>query len=82
MLKALRNGAKLVVVDPRRTSSAKWADLWLGLDVGGDVALACAVARELIETGLIDARFVARATTGYEEFAASVQPFTLEEGNA
>ncbi len=80
VLKALRNGAKLVVVDPRRTSSAKWADLWLGLDVGGDVALACAVARELIETGLIDTRFVARATTGYEEFAASVQPFTLEEG--
>ena len=80
VLKALRNGAKLIVVDPRRTSSAKWADLWLGLDVGGDVALACAVARELIVTGLTDTRFIERATTGYEEFAASVQPFTLEEG--
>ncbi len=80
VLKALRNGAKLIVVDPRRTSSAKWADLWLGLDVGGDVALACAVARELIVTGLTDRRFIERATSGYEEFAASVQPFTLEEG--
>ena len=80
VLKALHNGAKLVVVDPRRTASAKWADLWLGLDVGGDVALACAVARELIVSGLTDKRFIDRATSGYEEFEASVQPYTLEEG--
>ena len=80
VLKALHHGAKLVVVDPRRTSSAKWADLWLGLDVGADVPLACAVARELIVSGLTDKRFIERATTGYEEFAASVEPFTLEEG--
>jgi predicted molibdopterin-dependent oxidoreductase YjgC len=80
VLKALHNGGKLVVVDPRRTSSAKWADLWLGLDVGADIPLACAVARELIASGLTDKRFIERATTGYEEFAASVEPFTLEEG--
>ncbi len=80
VLKAIHNGAKLIVVDPRRTSSARWADLWLGLDVGGDVALANAVARELIVSGLIDRRFIERATTGYAEFEASVQEFTLEEG--
>ena len=48
VLKAIRRGARLMVVDPRRTPSAKWADLWLGLDVGGDIALANAVAREII----------------------------------
>ena len=43
VLKAVHNGAKLFVVDPRRTASAKWADTWLGLDVGTDVALANAI---------------------------------------
>ncbi len=80
VLKAIHAGAKLIVVDPRRTSSAQWADLWLGIDVGSDVALACTVARELIVSGLIDRRFIERATTGYAEFQASVEAFTLQEG--
>ena len=48
LLRGVRNGARVIVVDPRRTSSAEWADLWLGLDVGSDIALANAVAREII----------------------------------
>jgi predicted molibdopterin-dependent oxidoreductase YjgC len=80
VLKGLKRGAKLVVVDPRRTASAKWADLWLGLDVGTDIPLACAVARELIHADLVDRSFIDRATDGYEAFAAAVEPFTLEEG--
>jgi formate dehydrogenase major subunit len=80
VLKAVRRGAKLVAVDPRRTSSARWADLWMGLDVGSDVALANTVARELIVSDLIDRGFIERATTGFAEFQASVEPFTLEEG--
>ena len=39
LLQGVRNGARLYVIDPRRTSSAQWADRWLGLDVGSDVAL-------------------------------------------
>ena len=39
----VRNGARLYAVDPRRTSSAEWADGWLGLDVGSDIALANAI---------------------------------------
>ena len=80
VLKAIHNGARLVVIDPRRSASAQWADLWLGLDVGGDIALANAVAREIIHEGLADERFIANATSGYEEYAASVEPYTLEEG--
>ena len=45
VLKAVHRGAKLFVVDPRRTSTAQWADHWLGLDVGTDIALANTVAR-------------------------------------
>ena len=48
VLKAVNRGARLFAVDPRRTSSAAWADVWLGLDVGSDIALANAVGREII----------------------------------
>jgi len=65
-------------VDPRRTSSARWADTWLGLDVGSDIALANAVGREIIAADLVDRQFVARATTGFEQYRAAVEPYTLE----
>lgn len=78
MLRAIHQGAKLYVVDPRRTSSAQWADLWLGLDVGSDIALANAVGREIIAAGLTNAPFIERATLGFEAYRESVQPYTLE----
>ncbi len=80
LLKGVRNGARLYVVDPRRTTSAQWADVWLGLDVGSDIALANAVAREIIHAGLHNTTFIDRATVGFEEYAASVERWTLEEG--
>jgi formate dehydrogenase major subunit len=43
VLKALHRGARLYVVDPRRTPTARFADRWLGLNVGTDIALAHAV---------------------------------------
>jgi predicted molibdopterin-dependent oxidoreductase YjgC len=80
VLKAVRRGAPLYVVDPRRTGSAQWADTWLGLDVGTDIALANTIARELIHAGLTNETFINHATTGYEEYKSSVEPWTLEEG--
>ncbi len=80
LLRGLDNGAALYAVDPRRTSSAEFADLWLGLDVGTDIAMANAVAREIIAQGMHDQSFIERATTGFDAFASSVAPFTLEEG--
>jgi predicted molibdopterin-dependent oxidoreductase YjgC len=74
----VRNGARLVAVDPRRTSSAEWADVWLGIDVGSDIALANAMAREIIHSGLANMEFVNRATTGYEDYARCVEAYTLE----
>src|SRR4051812_27141457 len=68
-----------MVVDPRQTSSAQWADLWLGLDVGTDIPLANAVAREIIDAGFVNEEFVARATTGYAAFRESIEPWTLDE---
>ncbi len=69
-----------MVVDPRRTSSAEWADTWLGLDVGTDIALSNTIAREIIHAGLANRRFIDHATSQFAEYAASVEPFTLAEG--
>jgi formate dehydrogenase major subunit len=78
LLKGVRKGARVYVVDPRRTSSAQWADVWLGLDVGSDIALANAVAREIIAADLQNHRFIARATSGFDAYRVAVEPYTLE----
>jgi len=74
----MHNGARLYVVDPRRTTSAQWAAGWLGLEVGTDIALANAMAREIIAAGLVNRTFVERATTDFDAYRASVEPYTLE----
>jgi formate dehydrogenase major subunit len=77
VLKGVHRGARLFAVDPRRTSSAAWADEWLGLNVGTDVALSNAMAREIIHAGLANEAFIRRATRQFEEYRASVESFTL-----
>ncbi|MFH9832298.1 molybdopterin oxidoreductase family protein [Streptomyces sp. NPDC017201] len=77
VLKGIRNGARMHAVDPRRTSTAEWAESWLGLNVGTDIPLAHAIGREIIHAGLVNRAFVDRATSGYEEYAALVEPWTL-----
>ena len=78
LLRGVRNGARLYAVDPRRTSSAEWADVWLGLDVGSDIALANAIGREIIAAGLEDEAFIARATSDYEAYRTKVESYTLD----
>jgi len=78
VLKGIRNGARMYVVDPRRTTSAQWADAWLGIHVGSDISLANAIAREIIHAGLVNTEFVARATTGFDDYAATVENYPLE----
>ncbi|OJG07419.1 Formate dehydrogenase H [Pseudonocardia autotrophica] len=78
VLQGIRKGARMFSVDPRHTSTAHWADSWLGLDVGTDIALANAVGREIIHAGLVNHAFVQRSTSGFEDYRAAVEPYTLE----
>ena len=80
LLKGVRRGAKLYVLDPRRTSSAEWADGWLGLDVGSDIAMANTMAREIIHAGLHNPGFIEHATRDFGRFAETVERYTLQEG--
>lgn len=68
VLKAVHRGAKLFVIDPRRTSTASWAHRQLQLHVGTDIPLAHAIAREIIHSGLANTAFIERATEGFAEF--------------
>jgi formate dehydrogenase major subunit len=76
LLKGVRNGAKMYAVDPRRTTSAQWADVWLGIDVGSDIALANAVGREIISAGLANRDFIEHSTAGFDAYAADVDEWT------
>ncbi len=78
LMKGLDNGARMYSVDPRRTSSAKFADLWLGLNVGTDIALSNGVARHIITNGWHNQAFIDHSTSGFEAYAASVESYTLE----
>jgi len=78
VLKGIRNGAKMYAVDPRLSSTAKWADAWLGIHVGSDISLANAIANEIIQAGLVHEEFIRRATDGFEEYKAFVADYTLE----
>jgi len=80
LLKGVRNGARLIAIDPRRSNSAQWADLWVGLDVGSDIALANSMAREILAAGLENREFIEQATSGIDAFRAHVESWTLERG--
>ncbi|MFJ9909298.1 molybdopterin-dependent oxidoreductase [Streptomyces sp. NPDC101152] len=75
-------GAKLIVVDPRRTATAAKADLFLQIRPGTDLALLNGLLHLLYENGHTDADFIARYTEGWEEmpaFLADYPPATVAE---
>lgn len=62
----LKRGARLIVVDPRRTATAERADLHLEIRPGTDLALLNGLLHVLIEDGAIDHEFIAEHTEGWE----------------
>ena len=68
----------LIVVDPRVTKTAMMADLHLPVKPRSDIALLNGIAHVLIRDGLIDPKYIADRTSGYEEFKAFVATFTPE----
>jgi anaerobic selenocysteine-containing dehydrogenase len=77
--RARKRGAKLVVVDPRRTTIARQADLHLALRPGTDVVLAWALAAELERRGALDREFIARHVEGFEEYMTLARRWSVGE---
>jgi anaerobic selenocysteine-containing dehydrogenase len=75
---ARRNGAKLVVIDPFRTRTARASDWHLPIRPGTDVALALGMMNYIIANGLCDAPYVAAHTSGFEELRKRAAAYTPE----
>jgi anaerobic selenocysteine-containing dehydrogenase len=76
---ARSNGARLVVIDPKRTRIAEQADLCLQPYPGTDVVLALAVAAEMERRGVLDHAFIDRWVAGFDEFMASARRYSRED---
>lgn len=75
---ALDKGAKLVVIDPRRTQSTQRATLLLQPYPSTDATIALAVANIIIQNGWIDSDFIKLHVHGFDQFAEHVKPFTAQ----
>jgi thiosulfate reductase/polysulfide reductase chain A len=73
-----KRGAKLIVIDPRRTELAAMADLWLQVRPGTDAALALGMMNVIIDEGLYDKEFVDKWCYGFEELRNHVKAFPPE----
>jgi formate dehydrogenase major subunit len=78
MLKGIDSGARMVVVDPRRTLSVDAAQDWLPIRVGGDIALANAMGHVIIEEGLQHQWFIDHSTTGFDDYKQLVAGYSPE----
>ncbi|RLE52004.1 MAG: formate dehydrogenase [Candidatus Methanomethylicota archaeon] len=78
-LKAKKRGALIAVVDPRKSESAEYADLWIQPKPGSDVALAYGVARYLIDHNYVDLDFIQKWTYGYNQFKEEAMKWTPEK---
>ena len=73
-----KNTVKLIVVDPRRTKTAKAADLHLAIRPGADIVLLNGIAHLLLRQGRIDAAFIDECTAGFAAYAAVVSQYPPE----
>ena len=80
--RAVERGAKVVVVDPRRTAMAARADLHLAVLPGTDTALAYAIAHHWQANGLVDLSFARQHASGVDEFLAAAAEWPLERAAA
>lgn len=75
---AIKRGAKLIVIDPRKTPLASKAELWLRVRPGTDDALALGMLNVIINEKLFDREFVEKWTYGFEALCARVQEYPVE----
>ncbi|WP_345802807.1 bifunctional nitrate reductase/sulfite reductase flavoprotein subunit alpha [Microbacterium sp. AZCO] len=75
MADRLKQGAKLIVVDPRRTATADRADLYLPIAPGTDLALLNGLLHLLVADGAIDEEFIAAHTEGWSDMPAFLEDY-------
>ncbi len=79
MKNAIKQGKKLIVLDPRQTDITRHATHFLQFNASTDVTLLNSVLHVIIEEGLTDQEFIAERTTGYEAIKANVADYSPEK---
>src|SRR5258707_1211673 len=77
LLDRQKQGAKVIVVDPRRTTTAEKADLYLQIKPGTDLALLNGLLRLLLDNGRVDEKFIVQHTEGWNELSALLNDYPL-----
>ncbi len=72
------NGAKMIVVDPRRIDLVDFAEIWLPLKPGTNVPVFSAMAHVIVKENLVNWQFVKDRTEGFDEYVESLEKFTPE----
>lgn len=78
VMEARKNGAKIIVIDPARTRTAKQADIHIAPKPGTDGALALGLINVIIEENLFDANYVGKYCTGFVELKKRAAKFPAE----
>jgi formate dehydrogenase alpha subunit len=77
IIKAVRNGAKLIVANPKEIQLCRYADVWLRHSPGSDVALLMGMMRVIMDEGLADLAFAAERCENFDAFKKSLEHFDL-----
>jgi formate dehydrogenase alpha subunit len=76
--KAVRNGARVIVANPRKIDLCHYADLWLRLRPGTDVALLMGMMKVIVDEGLLDSSFIEQRCQDFDIFKDSLADFNLD----
>jgi formate dehydrogenase alpha subunit len=79
MIKAYRKGAKIIVADPRNVPMVKFAEVFLKMRPGTDIALLNGIAHVIVNEGLQNEEFIREKTEGYDAWKQSIRDFTPEK---
>lgn len=79
--KAADRGARLIVVDPRKTMVAENAGIHLGINPGTDIPLLCGMMRHIIDAGLHNTAFIQERLDGFEELKAFLDSWPVEKAS-
>ncbi len=78
MKRAIKKGAKLIVADPRRIELADYADVFLQIKPGTNIALLNGMMNVIIEKDLHDKEYIEKRTENFEDFAMKIKEYTPE----
>ena len=76
--KAVDNGAKLIVANPREIDLVRFSHIWLRHQPGSDVALLMGMAKVIVDEGLLDRAFIDESCENFDAFKKSLKGFSLE----